>query len=123
MMHNVNELFHINGQKLYTWDYIEKHGIQKRNIYNIHDQSGWSEVMYINNNKGILNIYTAQGKKIGYLYGHYTWFDTQEERDAYRAERNVERTEETKRNKMLKVIMEHYKTLSTEELEKLVATL
>lgn len=123
MMHNVNELFHINGQRLYTWDYIEKYGIQKRNIYNIHDQSGWSEVMYINNNKGILNIYTAQGKKIGYLYGQYTWFDTREERDAYRAERNVEREEETKRNKMLKVIMEYYKTLSTEELEKMVASL
>lgn len=123
MMHNVNELFHINGQKLYTWDYIEKHGIQKRNIYNIHDQSGWSEVMYINNNKGILNIYTAQGKKIGYLYGEYAWFDTEAERDEYRAQRNAERAEETKRNKMLKVIMEHYKTLSTEELEKMVATL
>ena len=123
MMHNVNELFHINGQKLYTWDYIEKHGIQKRNIYNTHDQSGWSEVMYINNSKGILNIYTAQGRKIGYLYGEYTWFDTEAERDEYRAQRNAERAEETKRNKMLKVIMEHYKTLSTEELEKLVATL
>lgn len=123
MMHNVNELYHINGQKLYTKDYIEAHNIPKRNIYDIHSEGGWSEVMYINNNKGIINIYTAQGKKVGYLYGQYTWFDTEAERDEYRAQRNVEREEETKRNKMLKAIMEHYKNMSTEELAKVMATL
>lgn len=123
MMHNVNELYHINGQKLYTKDYIETHNIPKRNIYDIHSEGGWSEVMYINNNKGIINIYTAQGKKVGYLYGQYTWFDTEAERDEYRAQRNVEREEETKRNKMLKAIMEHYKNMSTEELAKVMATL
>lgn len=123
MMHNVNELCHINGQKLYTKDYIEAHNIPKRNIYDIHNEGGWSEVMYINNNKGIINIYTAQGKKVGYLYGQYTWFDTEAERDEYRAQRNTEREEETKRNKMLKAIMEHYKNMSTEELAKVMATL
>ena len=123
MMHNVNELYHINGQKLYTKDYIEAHNIPKRNIYDIHCEGGWSEVMYINNNKGIINIYTAQGKKVGYLYGQYTWFDTKAERDEYRAQRNTEREEETKRNKMLKAIMEHYKNMSTEELAKVMATL
>lgn len=123
MMHNVNELYHINGQKLYTKDYIEAHNIPKRNIYDIHSEGGWSEVMYINNNKGIINIYTAQGKKVGYLYGQYTWFDTEAERDEYRAQRNIEREEETKRNKMLKAIMEHYKNMSTEELTKVMATL
>ena len=123
MMHNVNELYHINGQKLYTKDYIEAHNIPKRNIYDIHSEGGWSEVMYINNNKGIINIYTTQGKKVGYLYGQYTWFDTEAERDEYRAQRNVEREEETKRNKMLKAIMEHYKNMSTEELAKVMATL
>lgn len=123
MMHNVNELYHINGQKLYTKDYIEAHNIPKRNIYDIHNEGGWSEVMYINNNKGIINIYTAQGKKVGYLYGQYTWFDTEAERDEYRAQRNAEREEETKRNKMLKAIMEHYKNMSTEELAKVMATL
>lgn len=123
MMHNVNELYHINGQKLYTKDYIEAHNIPKHNIYDIHSEGGWSEVMYINNNKGIINIYTAQGKKVGYLYGQYTWFDTETERDEYRAQRNVEREEETKRNKMLKAIMEHCKNMSTEELAKVMATL
>ena len=123
MMHNVNELYHINGQKLYTKDYIEAHNIPKRNIYDIHSEGGWSEVMYINNNKSIINIYTAQSKKVGYLYGQYTWFDTEAERDEYRAQRNVEREEETKRNKMLKAIMEHYKNMSTEELAKVMATL
>ena len=123
MMHNVNELYQINGQKLYTKDYIEAHNIPKRNLYDIHSEGGWSEVRYINNNKGIINIYTAQGKKVGYLYGQYTWFDTEAERDEYRAQRNTEREEETTRNKMLKAIMEHYKNMSTEELAKVMATL
>ena len=120
MMHDVNELYHINGQKLYTKDYIEAHNIPK---HNTHSEGGWSEVRYINNNKGVINIYTAQGKKVGYLYGQYTWFDTEAERDEYRAQRNAEREEETKRNKMLKAIMEHYKSMSTEELAKVMATL
>ena len=45
------------------------------------------------------------------------------ERDEYRAQRNTEREEETKRNKMLKTIAEYYKTMTTEELEAFVATL
>ena len=120
MMHTYEELYKINGQKLYTWDYIEANNIPKSNR---HDNTGWSKCYYLGPDKGTKNIHTAQGMRVVYTYGEKTWFDTEEERDAYRAERNAERAEETKRNKMLKVIMEHYKTLSTEELEKMVATL
>ena len=123
MMHNVNELFNINGAKLYTKDYIEAHNIPKRNIYDIHNEGGWGHVYHINSSKSTFNYYTAEGKKVGYLYGEKTWFDTEEERDAYRAERNIERAEETKRNKMIKAITEHLKNLPTEELEKIMATL
>ena len=120
MMHTHEELYKINGQKLYTWDYIEANNIPKSSR---HDNTGWSKCYYLGPDKGTKKIYTAQGMRIVYTYGEKTWFDTEAERDEYRAQRNVERVEETKRNKMLKVIMEHYKTLSTEELEKLVATL
>ena len=73
--------------------------------------------------KGTKNITTANGKRTVYTYGEKTWFDTEAERDEYRAQRNTEREEETKRNKMLKAIMEHYKNMSTEELAKVMATL
>ena len=120
MMHTYEELYKIDGQKFYTRAYIEVNNIPKAKRY---DREGWSKCYSLGSNKDTINIYTALGVIKGYVYGEKTWFDTEEERDTYRAERNAERAEETKRNKMLKVIMEHYKTLSTEELEKMVATL
>ena len=112
MMHTVNELKRINNRKLYTMDYIEKNNVSKSDI---------SNVGYLVSST--ITINTANGIIKGFMYGEHTWFDTEEERDAYRAARNTERAEELKRNKMLKVIMEHYKTLTTEELERIVATL
>lgn len=112
MMHSINELKRINNRKLYTADYIKANNVAKEAL---------SNVGYLVSDT--INIITANGVIKGYMYGEYTWFDTKEERDAYRAERNAERAEETKRNKMLKAILAHYKTLSTEELEKIVATL
>ena len=105
MMHTYEELYKIDGQKFYTRAYIEVNNIPKAKRY---DREGWSKCYSLGSNKDTINIYTA----LGVIKG-----------DTYRAERNAERAEETKRNKMLKVIMEHYKTLSTEELEKMVATL
>lgn len=120
MMHTHEELYKINGQKLYTWDYIEANNIPKSNR---HDNTGWSKCYYLGPDKGTKNIHTAQGMRVVYTYGEKTWFDTEAERDEYRAQRNIERAEETKRNKMIKAITEHLKTLSTEELEKIMATL
>ena len=61
-------------------------------------------------------IQDVDGKRTVYLYGEKTWFDTREERDAYRVERNREKEESAKRNKMLKEIMKHYEAMTTEEL-------
>ena len=120
MMHTDNELYKINGQKFYTWDYIEMNNIPKAKRYG---ENGWSTALSVADKKGYINIHTPNGIVKGYIYGEHTWFDTEEERDEHRAFQNALREEETKRNKMLKIIMEHYKNLSTEELEKALATL
>lgn len=121
MMHTYRELYHIGGKGYYTEDYLIANNIPMGKHYS--DEGKACRCVSIGTDKGTKNIITANGKRTVYTYGEKTWFDTEAERDEYRTQRNVERAEETKRNKMLKAIMEHYKTLSTEELEKLVATL
>lgn len=120
MMHTHEELYKINGQKLYTMDYIEANNIPKATR---HGSTGWCKCYGLGPDKGTKNVYTAQGMRVVYTYGEKTWFDEEAERDAYRAMRNAEREEETKRNKMLKAIAEYYKAMTTEELEAFVATL
>ena len=120
MMHTDKELYKINGQKLYTADYITANNVPKATR---EDSTGWSKCYGMGTDKGTKNIYTAKGKKVIYTYGEHTWFDTAEERDAHREAMNQERAETNKRNKMLAAIMEHYKSMSNEELANVVATL
>ena len=122
MMHSIDELYKINGQKFYTEDYIITHNIPK--CKRIGDRNGWSKASYTGSDpKGYINIYTANGQKKGYLFGEKTWFDTEEERDAYRAHRNAQMAENSKRNKILKAIMAHYESMNTEELEQALCLL
>jgi len=65
----------------------------------------------------------TDGKRRVYLYGEKTWFDTKEERDAYREEMRDERAEETARNKVKKEIAAILDQMTTEELETVLATL
>ena len=120
MMHTYKELVKLNGKGFYTRDYMEANNICKAGRYGL---EGWCNCYGLGTNKDTINIHTTEGIITGYVYGEKTWFDSREERDAYRAQRNADREEETKRNKMLKAIMEHYKAMSTEELEKVMATL
>ena len=121
MMHTYKELYKIGGKGFYTEDYLIANNIPMGN--NFGEEGKACRCVSLGPDKGTKNITTAQGKRTVYTYGEKTWFDTEAERDEYRAQRNTEREEETKRNKMLKVIMEHYKTMSTEELAKVMATL
>lgn len=118
MMHASNELYKINGTKYYTEDYIIQNNIPKAKRYGT---EGWNKCMRIPGTQDSFNVHTASGVKVCYTYGEHTWFDTKEERDEYRALRNAQRAEETKRNKMIKAIMERVNTLSTEELEKIIS--
>lgn len=121
MMHTYKELYKIGGKGFYTEDYLIANNILMGN--NFGEEGKACRCVSLGPDKGTKNITTAQGKRIVYTYGEKTWFDTKAERDEYRAQRNTEREEETKRNKILKAIMEHYKTMSTEELAKVMATL
>lgn len=121
MMHTYKELYQIGGKGYYTEDYLIANNIPMGKCFS--EEGKARRCVYLGTDKGTKTIHTAQGKRTIYTYGEKTWFDTEAERDAYRTQRNADREEETKRNKMLKAIMEHYKTMSTEELEQVMATL
>lgn len=114
MKHTVNELYKINGVKLYTKDYIEANNIPKCKRYD--REEGWSMAHYLGTGKDEIRIYTAQGLKIAYAYGEKTWFDTREERDAYRAEQKIARENAGRRNKVVKAITDKLASMSEEEL-------
>ena len=121
MMHTYKELYQIGGKGYYTEDYLIANNIPVGKRFS--DEGKARPCVHLGTDKGTKNIITTNGKRTVYTYGEKTWFDTEAERDEYRAQRNAEREEETKRNKMLKTIMEYYKTMSTEELEQVMATL
>lgn len=120
MMHTYKELVKLNGKGFYTRDYMTANNVRKAIRYGL---EGWCNCYGLKTNTDTITIHTVEGTITGYLYGEKTWFDSREERDAYRIERAANREEETKRNAMLKAIMAHYKTMSTEELEQVIATL
>lgn len=121
MMHSYKELYHIGGKGYYTEDYLIANRVPMGKNYG--EEGKACRCVTLGTDKGTKNIITATGKRTVYTYSEKTWFDTEAERDEYRAQRNAERAEETKRNKMLKIIMEHYKAMSTTELEQVMATL
>lgn len=114
MRHDVRELYKINDVKFYTEDYLETNNIPKANRRT--HTTGWSVALYLGTNKDDFRIYTADGIKIGYAYGEKTWFDTREERDAYRAEQAIARAESARKNKIIKLIHEALTEMSEEEL-------
>ena len=121
MKHNVSELYKINGAKFYTEDYIKANDIPKGQPYT--RTNGWSVACSLGTNKDSFRIYTAEGVKIAYAYGEKTWFDTREERDAYRVEQTVAKANANRKNKLLKLINEHLATLSEKELVELLEKL
>ena len=124
MMHNVRDLFKINGAKFYTYEYIEKNGIPKANRY---DESGWEVARYFNPSKAKVLLHTSNGVREIFIYGEKTWFDTEEERDAYRAEKSAERAKLIARNKVLRAvnekIAEKLNGMTEQELTDLLARL
>ena len=119
MKHNINELYHINGQKLYTEDYIKANNIQQATVEN---HEGWSRVSYVLNTSSSKerNLHTAEGVKKIYIYGEKTWFDTMAEREEYRKIREQERAEQSRRKRAMTTINDYLATLSTDDLKDLI---
>ena len=61
--------------------------------------------------------------RTAYMYGEKSWSYSLAEVEQYRAEQNAKRAESAKRNTLLKAISQHYENITTEQLEKIVATL
>lgn len=118
MKHDVTELYKIDGAKFYTEDYLNEYNIPKGKKYS--GEGGWSIARYLGTGKDDFRIYTAEGIKIAYAYGEKTWFDTREERDAYRVEQNIARENASRRNKIAKAINEKLADMSEEELMELL---
>ena len=76
------------------------------------------------NSKGDkIHFLDVNGKKTAYLFGGYTWFDTQEELNEYRKEWHKREEEKMARNKLKKAIAEKLDQMSLEEVEKILKSL
>lgn len=121
MKHSVREFYRIDGQKLYTEDYIIANNIPmcKKGDY----RHGWSVALYFSPNRDTVNVYTANGKVVMYAFGEKTLFDTREERDAYRIQYAEERKAKGQRNKLIQRAMQKLNEMDEESLLKLLATM
>ena len=121
MKHSVREFYRIDGQKLYTEDYIIANNIPmcKKGDY----RHGWSVALYFSPNRDTVNVYTANGKVVMYAFGEKTLFDTREERDAYRIQYAKDREAMVSKNKVIKAITAKLNEMDEESLRKLLATL
>jgi hypothetical protein len=109
MKHTMNEIYQVNHRgKIYTREYVEENKIKDART-----------VGYMVSRDEI-KIYTTEGIKFGYVYGEKTWFDTREERDAYREEQAKARAEMVAKNKVIKAINEKLKEMNEAELLELL---
>lgn len=112
MMHPVNEIYRIakpNTKVAYSYNYYFKENAPE----------GARPLCWYTQKTLKVNAPDGSVKTI-YMYGEKHWSFSLEEVEAYRAEQNVIREEQRKRNKLLKAIMAQYEEMSTEELEKIV---
>lgn len=110
MKHSINELYAIDGKGTYHQSYLDSIDTTGCRIIHKH--------FIINNpkNDGTFYYITAEGKVKAWLYGEKTWFDTKEERDEYRAQRNAEMDERAKRKTLINRVLNYCENLSDEEL-------
>ena len=124
MKHNVNEIYsikrHVSANNFYcTLAYCEANNISIYSYKNNREGQAHQQP-YIQGCKGQFKYHDIDGMHIAYLYGEYTWFDTEEERDACRERHNKEQAEQRARNKVKKAILERLDQMSIEELEEVL---
>jgi hypothetical protein len=129
MTHNYNDIFTITNEKgrsvLCTGDYLRYYGIDTDEILNrkfsprrenkINSVRGSYE-----HKKITFELLTLEGTKIMYAYGKYSFFDTLEERNAYKQKELSYYAEKRERKKLYEKITAQYDNLSIEELRKIV---
>ena len=132
MKHEINEVMYIwntTGNHYATVEYCKANNIPMPTTREECRAFRKSEEMYAtparshNSVTGPVSFLDVNGKKIAYLFGSYTWFDTQEEIDEYRKEWRKKEEEKMARNKLKKAIAEKLDQMSLEEIEKILKNL
>ena len=119
MKHSIEELYTIKGQQgVYSEDYLDEYFVIVARGY-FKQKEGEAYPISNRSNAGTLNVHTAHGVKVVYTIGEKTWYDTEEERDAVRAQNQKKKNENARRREALAKL----EKLSTANLEKLVTKL
>ena len=122
MMHSIKEIYESRLRKPMnfrcTLAYCQANNIS---IYSYRtNRGGEAHQLCTITTAGQFKYYDIDGMHIGYNYGQYVWFDTEEERDAYRTEQNIKIAAERARNKVKKAIIERLDQMTIEELEEVL---
>lgn len=130
MKHSIQEIYivhsNVSGANIMvTEQYVVANGIptpkyreRSKHLVYAHPLSS-----HLNHNKPIAVRDVDDATKLIYLFGEKSWFDSQEELDAYRAEYQRERALSIAKNKLKKAIGEKLDDLSIEELEAMLLAL
>lgn len=127
MKHNIEELYRVynntnNKSKLVTLEYVQANNIATPSLRdkNKHLVYARPEIAHVNNNKPVKVLDVNDTIKLVYLFGEKTYFDSQEELDAYRQEFQKEQALSKERNAVKKEILAKLEGFSTEELKKIL---
>ena len=115
MKHNINELYNVkyeNKKILATKELAQT-------MLNINGVTAHHCTYHINNNKPV-KVKDIKGDRLIYLYGEKTWFDTEAERDEYKAIMNEQRAKETERNKIKNAIIAKLNEMTADQLQALL---
>lgn len=128
MKHSVNELYHLHGKSgHYTLEGLAAKGIpavpdgEKSILFppeyarrHSHIQSG---------RNGYIKFFDGTTERFAYMYGEQIWFDTEAERDAYRAGAHAENERMKARNRIKREVCDLLDSMSLEEMEKALEAL
>lgn len=130
MKHDMNELYTVynsmnNKTKLVTLAFIQENNIPTPKWTDRHEHLVYAHACssHLTSKKPLRALDAHEEIKLVYLFGESTWFDTQEELDAYREEYHTQRAQEIARNKVKKEIAAILDTMTIEELRTVLATL
>ena len=130
MKHSIKEIYIVHSNLSGTNLMVTEQHVMANNIPTPNHRDRAKHLVYarpllshLNHNKPIAVRDVDDVTKLIYLFGEKSWFDSQEELDAYRAEYQRERALSIAKNKLKKAIGEKLDDLSIKELEAMLLAL
>ena len=126
MTHHTDELYTMtaNNKKVYCSRlFLEKNGLTVTARENRTTAKIVVSKCFGVTNKDTIKVLFASGERTVYIYGSYHWFDTERERDVYKAQTQAEYKAMVERNKVQKAIVSKLDTMTKEQLESVLALL